>query len=173
MQKAVCRIVPADRHQNIRAYCAIARTSGKTYETITAQIRDYKSSNKTPYNAKQETRAQAGKLQTTSTRTSPIQQSRKATKPLNNYPLIQVRQLTQHTAQPPPPQADILKPPYTVASACSKSASKSSVDSMPQLKRTISGEIPQATSSSSFIWRCVALAGCSTHVRASATCVAI
>ena len=72
-----------------------------------------------------------------------------------------------------PPQADILKPPYTVASACSKSASKSSVDSMPQLKRTISGEMPQATSSSSFIWRCVALAGCSTHVRASATCVAI
>lgn len=72
-----------------------------------------------------------------------------------------------------PPQADILKPPYAVASACSKSASKSSVDSMPQLKRTISGEIPQATSSSSFIWRCVALAGCSTHVRASATCVAI
>ena len=50
-----------------------------------------------------------------------------------------------------PPQADILKPPYTVASACSKSASKSSVDSMPQLKRTISGEIPHATSSSSFI----------------------
>lgn len=71
------------------------------------------------------------------------------------------------------PQADILKSLYTVASACSKSANRSSVDSMPQLKRTISGEIPQATSSSSFIWRCVALAGCSTHVRASATCVAI
>ena len=172
MQKAVCRTVPADRHQNIRAYCAIARTSEKVYETIAAQIRDYKSSNKTPFNAKQENRAQAGKLQTTSRTTLPIQQSRKATKPLNNYPLTQVKQLTKHYGANPP-QADILKPLYTVASACSRSASKSSVDSMPQLKRTRSGEIPQATSSSSFIWRCVALAGCSTHVRASATCVAI
>ena len=100
MQKAVCRTVPADRHQNIRAYCAIARTSEKVYETITAQIRDYKSS-KTPFNVRQETRAQAGKLQTTSTRTSPIQQSRKATKPLNNYPLTQVKQLTQHYGASP------------------------------------------------------------------------
>ena len=33
--------------------------------------------------------------------------------------------------------------------------------------------MPAAASSSSFIWRCVALAGCSTQVRASATCVAI
>ena len=96
MQKAVCQIVPADRPQKIQAYCAIARTSEKAYETIAAQIRDYKSSNKTPFNAKQENRAQAGKLQTTSTTTLPIQQSRKATKPLNNYPLTQVKQLTKH-----------------------------------------------------------------------------
>lgn len=96
MQKAVYRIVPTDRHQNIRAYCAIARTSGKVYETITTQIRDYKSSNKTPFTAKQENRAQASKLQTTSTRTLPIQQSRKATKPLNNCPLTQIKRLTQH-----------------------------------------------------------------------------
>ena len=80
-RKAVYRIVPADRHQNIRAYCAIVRTSEKACETITAQIRGYKSSNKTPFNARQENRTQAGKLQTTSTRTLPIQQSRKATKP--------------------------------------------------------------------------------------------
>ena len=33
--------------------------------------------------------------------------------------------------------------------------------------------MPAATSSSSFIWRCVAFAGCSTQVRASATCVAM
>ena len=33
--------------------------------------------------------------------------------------------------------------------------------------------MPAAASSASFIWRCVALAGCSTQVRASATCVAI
>ena len=96
MQKAVCRIVPADRHQKIQAYCAIARTSEKAYETIAAQIRDYKSSNKAPFNAKQENRAQADKLQTTSTTTLPIQQSRKATKPLNNYPPTQVKQLTKH-----------------------------------------------------------------------------
>ena len=37
----------------------------------------------------------------------------------------------------------------------------------------MSGSMPAALSSSSFIWRCVALAGCSTQVRASATCVAI
>ena len=36
MQKVVCQIVPADHHQNIREYYAIARTSGKAYETITA-----------------------------------------------------------------------------------------------------------------------------------------
>lgn len=107
MQKAVCRIAPADRHQNIRAYRAIVRKSEKAYETIAAQIRDYKSPNKTPFNAKQENRAQAGKLQTTSTTTLPIQQSRKATKPLNNCPLTQVKQLTQHHGANPP-QADTL-----------------------------------------------------------------
>lgn len=96
MRKAVYRIVPADRHQNIRAYCAIVRTSEKACETITAQIRGYKSSNKTPFNAKQENRTQAGKLQATSATTLPIQQSRKATKPLNNCPLTQVKQQTQH-----------------------------------------------------------------------------
>ena len=53
------------------------------------------------------------------------------------------------------------------------SAMRSSVPSMPQLRRTRSGVMPAATSSSSFIWRCVAFAGCSTQVRASATCVAM
>ena len=94
-----------------------------------------------------------------------------AAKAKTSYPQAQIRQQPLQQAQTSHlPEAN---QPYTVASACSRSASKSSVDSIPQLKRTISGEIPQATSSSSFIWRCVALAGCSTHVRASATCVAI
>ena len=62
---------------------------------------------------------------------------------------------------------------YTDASACSRSARMSSVASMPHDRRTRSGPMPAAASSSSFIWRCVALAGCSTQVRASATCVAI
>ena len=81
MQKAACRTVPTDRHQNIRAYCAIVRTSGKAYETLTAQIRYCKSSNNMRFNARQENRTQACKLQAASTTTSPIQHSRKATKP--------------------------------------------------------------------------------------------
>ena len=42
-----------------------------------------------------------------------------------------------------------------------------------QLMRTSSAGTPAAFSCSSFIWRCVALAGCRQQVRASATCVAI
>ncbi len=61
MQKAVCRTVPAVRLQNIGAIEPLQEQAG-TYETIAAQIRDYKSSNKTPFNAKQENRAQAGEL---------------------------------------------------------------------------------------------------------------
>ena len=68
-----------------------------------------------------------------------------------------------------PKIVEYLKNRYTVSSAWATSAMRSSVSSRPHERRTISGAIPAAASSSSFIWRCVALAGCSTQVRASAT----
>ena len=70
------------------------------------------------------------------------------------------------------PSAGLLAP-YACSSAWAMSATRSSVPSRPQLMRTMAGEMPAAKSSSSVIWRCVELAGCRQHVRASATCVSI
>ena len=53
--------------------------------------------------------------------------------------------------------------------ACFKSAMRSLLSSSPQLILTKSGVIPAETSSSSVIWRCVALAGCKQQLLASAT----
>ena len=53
------------------------------------------------------------------------------------------------------------------------SSIRSSALSRPQLRRTRSPDTPAATSSASFIWRWVVLAGCRQQVRASATWVSM
>lgn len=82
------------------------------------------------------------------------------------------RRAAQRTAKPAAvcrasPDAALAR--YTPANAWSMSAIRSAASSRPQLKRTMSGVMPQATNSSSVSWRCVLLAGCRQHVRASAT----
>ena len=58
-----------------------------------------------------------------------------------------------------------------VWNACSRSAMMSSTSSIPTERRIRSGATPASINCSSVSWRCVWLAGCSMHERASATCV--
>ena len=62
---------------------------------------------------------------------------------------------------------------YTLASACSTSASMSSTFSRPTEKRMRPGVTPPARSCSSVSWRWVVLAGYSASVRMSATWVTV
>lgn len=60
---------------------------------------------------------------------------------------------------------------YIFFIACSRSAMMSCAFSIPTERRIRSGATPASRSCSSDIWRCVWLAGWSTQLRASATCV--